>query len=311
MGTLDRKVILVTRKTRLDELVNRHLTLPQAKFYVEHLGADFGDYETEQGAYLAARRTVLQSLERRCLVQAIDRTFLPSFLFGPDDVVVALGQDGLVANTMKYLDGQPLIGVNPDPRRFDGVLLPFGPNDVTSILPDVLARRRAVKSVTMAQAALSDGQQLYAVNDLFVGPKTHTSARYEIALKELRETQSSSGIIISTGLGSTAWMRSVLTGAAMIVQAQSKKPEEPEAFKAVPWDAPFLRFAVREPFPSVATQAHLVYGQADKRSPLLVRSLMAENGVIFSDGVESDFLEFTSGVTATISVADRVGQLVH
>jgi hypothetical protein len=84
-----------------------------------------------------------------------------------------------------------------------------------------------------------------------------------------------------------------------------------EGFKAVPWDAPFLRFAVREPFPSVATQAHLVFGQADKRSPLIVRSLMAENGVIFSDGVESDFLEFTSGVTATISVADRVGQLVH
>jgi NAD kinase len=310
VSALERKVILVTRKTRLEELVNRHLTLAQAKFYVEHLGADFGDYETEQNTYLAARGTVLKALERHCLVQAIDRTFLPSFLFGPHDVVVALGQDGLVANTMKYLDGQPLVGVNPDPRRYDGVLLPFAPNDVTSILPEVLARRRTVKSVTMAQAALSDGQQLYAVNDLFVGPKTHTSARYEIALKEQKETQSSSGIIISTGLGSTAWMRSVLTGAAMIVQAQSAQAT-PEAFKPLPWDAPYLRFAVREPFPSVATQAHLVFGQADKRSPLLVRSLMAENGVIFSDGVESDFLEFTSGVTATISVADRVGQLVH
>jgi NAD kinase len=310
VSTFDRKVILVTRKTRLEELVNRHLTVAQAKFYVEHLGADFGDYETEQNTYLAARRTVLAALERQCLVQAIDRSFLPSFLFGPDDIVLALGQDGLVANTMKYLTGQALIGVNPDPRRFDGVLLPFGPNDVTSILPDVLARRRAVKPVTMAMASLSDGQQLYAVNDLFVGPKTHTSARYEIALGQLKETQSSSGIIISTGLGSTAWMRSVLTGAAMIVQAQSED-SKPEAFKALPWDAPFLRFAVREPFPSVATQAHLVFGQADKRSPLIVRSLMAENGVIFSDGVESDFLEFTSGVTASISVADRVGQLVH
>jgi NAD kinase len=310
VSTLDRKVILVTRKTRLEELVNRHLTVAQAKFYVEHLGADFGDYETEQTTYLAARRTLLQSLERHCLVQAVDRAFLPSFLFGPNDVVVALGQDGLVANTMKYLDGQPLVGVNPDPRRFDGVLLQFAPNDVTSVLPEVLARRRPVKSVTMAWAALSDGQELYAVNDLFVGPKTHTSARYEIALSGVKETQSSSGIIISTGLGSTAWMRSVLTGASMIVQARSAKLA-PETFEAVPWDAPFLRFAVREPFPSVATQAHLVYGQADRRSPLMVRSLMAENGVIFSDGVESDFLEFTSGVTATISVADRIGQLVH
>ena len=36
MSALDRKVILVTRKTRLEELVNRHLTCSQAKFYIEH-----------------------------------------------------------------------------------------------------------------------------------------------------------------------------------------------------------------------------------------------------------------------------------
>ncbi len=310
MSAPDRKVILVTRKTRLEELVNRHLTISQAKFYIEHLGADFGDYESEQATYLKARRTVFEALERKGLVQVVDRTFLPTFLFGPDDIVVALGQDGLVANTMKYLDGQPLMGVNPDPRRYDGVLLPFTPDDVPLVLPEVIARRRAVKAVTMAKATLSDSQVLYAVNDLFVGPKTHTSARYEIALSDVKETQSSSGIIVSTGLGSTAWMRSILTGASMLMQAQSTQTK-PAAIEAVPWDAPFLRFAVREPFPSVATQTNLVFGQADQRSPLLVRSLMAENGVIFSDGVESDFLEFTSGVTATISVADRRGQLVH
>ena len=160
---------------------------------------------------------MIDALDRRYLVQAIDRSFLPSFLFGPDDIVVALGQDGLVANTMKYLSGQHLIGVNPDPRRYDGVLLPFTADDMRSILPDVASRRRPVKAVTMAQATLSDGQQLYAVNDLFVGPKSHTSARYEIALSDRKETQSSSGIIISTGLGSTAWMRSILTGAAMLM----------------------------------------------------------------------------------------------
>jgi NAD kinase len=306
----DRKVILVTRKTRLEELVNRHLTLSQAKFYIEHLGADFGDYETEQATYVGARRTVQEALERQCLVQVIDRSFLPTFLFGPHDIVVALGQDGLIANTMKYLDGQPLVGVNPDPRRYDGVLLPFTPGEVTTLLPEVIAGRRPVKAVTMAKATLSDSQVLYAVNDLFVGPKTHTSARYEIALSGVKETQSSSGIIVSTGLGSTAWMRSVLTGASMLMRAQSAQPK-PAPFEAIPWDAPFLRFAVREPFPSVATQTNLVFGQADQRSPLLVRSLMAENGVIFSDGVESDFLEFTSGVTATISVAEKRGQLVH
>jgi len=310
VSALDRKVILVTRKTRLEELVQRHLTLEQAKFYVEHSGADFGDYEREQMAYQTSRRHVLETLEQHCLVQVIDRSFLPSFLFGPNDLVFALGQDGLVANTMKYLSGQALVGINPDPRRYDGVLLPFKAADIPKLLPELLAHRRPVKAVTMAQATLSDGQQLYAVNDLFVGPKTHTSARYEIVLQDIKETQSSSGIIIATGLGSTAWIRSIFTGAAKLMHERT--PDQPEVpFTPVPWDAPYLRFAVREPFPSIATQTALVSGQADEHSPLIVRSLMPDNGVIFSDGIEADFLEFTSGITASISVADKVGQLVH
>jgi NAD kinase len=310
VSALDRKVIVVTRKTRLEELVERHLTVAQAKFYVEHLGADFGDYEREHAAYHTARRYVLQALEEHVLVQLVDRSFLPSFLFGPKDIVVALGQDGLVANTMKYLSGQSLVGINPDPRRYDGVLLPFTAADMPRLLPELLAERRPVKTVTMAHARLSDGQQLYAVNDLFVGPKTHTSARYEITLKDAKEMQSSSGIIIATGLGSTAWMRSILTGAAMLMR--ELRPGQPEVpFTAVPWDAPYLRFAVREPFPSLASQATLVSGQADRRTPLIIRSLMPEHGVIFSDGIEAGFLEFTSGITASITVADKVGQLVH
>jgi NAD kinase len=310
MSTLEQKVVLVSRKTRLEELVHKHLTLEQAKFFVEHLGADFGDYEIEHATYTAARRTLIDTLEQRCLVQSIDRMYLPSFLFGPRDIVVTLGQDGLVANTLKYLNGQPLLGVNPDPRRFDGVLLPFTASEVRKILPEMVAGKRPVKAVTMAQASLSDGQKLYAVNDLFVGPKSHSSARYEIGLSNRKEVQSSSGVIISTGLGSTAWMRSILTGAAMLMRGSSDQ-REPVAFKPLAWDVPYLSFAVREPFPSVATQTTLIAGRADAQSPLVIRSLMPENGVIFSDGVESDYLEFSSGITATIAIADKVGKLVH
>ena len=50
----DRKIVLVVRPTRLDELVTRFNTVQQAQFYVEHLGADFGDYVREQQHYRAA-----------------------------------------------------------------------------------------------------------------------------------------------------------------------------------------------------------------------------------------------------------------
>jgi NAD kinase len=310
MAGLDRKVVLVTRKTRLEELIARFHTAAQAKFYVEHLGADFADYEREHSTYVAAKRVVIETLQRVCLLQVLDRGFLPAFLFGPQDLVIALGQDGLVANTMKYLAGQPLVGVNPDPGRYDGVLLPFEPRDLGTILDEILRDRRPAKTVTMAKAALCDGQVLYAVNDLFVGPRTHSSARYEVSLGSLREQQSSSGIIVSTGLGSTAWLKSVVTGSSLVA-ANFGADTHSLRYQPQSWDTGFLQFVVREPFPSVTTKATLVCGRADRDNPLVIRSLMPENGVVFSDGIESDYLDFNSGMTVTIGIAERAGTLIQ
>ena len=61
MSGNDRKVVLVTRRTRLEELIARFLTADQARFYVEHLGADFSDYEREHAAYQAARMTAMDT----------------------------------------------------------------------------------------------------------------------------------------------------------------------------------------------------------------------------------------------------------
>lgn len=120
-----RKIVLIIRPTRLDELITRFNTVQQAQFYVEHLGADFGDYLTEHSQYRAATGEVEAILRTVGRVQRVDRQYLGNFIFGADDIVVVLGQDGLVANTLKYLDRQHVVGVNPDPKRWDGVLLPF------------------------------------------------------------------------------------------------------------------------------------------------------------------------------------------
>ena len=213
----ERKIVLVTRRTRLEELVARYHTLAQARFYIEHLGADFSDYLKENAAYASSLQTTVRTLERWGRFQLVERGYLPNFMFVADDIVVALGQDGLIANTMKYLDGQPLIGLNPEPSRWDGVLLPFQPRDLAAVLTDVECSRHATKSVTMAQATLSDGQTMRAVNDFFIGPRTHASALYDIEIGGCCEAQSSSGVIVSTGLGSTAWMKSVVTGATVLM----------------------------------------------------------------------------------------------
>ena len=306
---LTRKVVLVTRRTRLEELLLRFHTREQARFYVEHLGSDFDDYVAEDETYRAGLAGVKAVLEAHGRYQIIERGFLPNFVFGPEEVVLTLGQDGLVANTLKYLVGQPLVGVNPDPARWDGVLARHGVGEVGQLLPAVLAGEAATQAVTMAEARRPDGQVMVAVNDLFIGPRSHISARYEIALGERREVQSSSGVIVSTGLGSTGWMRSVVTG-AVGVASELRGKRWPWAFTGTPWDRRELVFAVREPFPSRSSQATLVYGAVLEDETLTLTSQMAEHGVVFSDGIEADYLEFNAGTRLEIRVAERSGRVV-
>ncbi len=306
----ERKIVLVVRRTRLAELIARFNTLDQARFYVEHLGADFSDYVREDERYQAAMGEAQQILSELARLQIVDRAFLPNFLFGPDDTVVALGQDGLVANTVKYLAGQPVLGVNPDPERWDGVLLPFRVAELSNVVPQVFAGQRPLRGVTMARARLNNGQVLHAVNDLFIGVRNHGSARYRIALGKQEEQQSSSGVIVSTGLGSTGWLKSLIAGATAIARgfAPGEPPPLPET--SFPWDAEHLCFTVREPFPSRNSAATLVFGKVTAREPLRLVSQMPEDGVIFSDGIQNDFVEFHSGAQVEISVAERRGALV-
>jgi hypothetical protein len=212
------------------------------------------------------------------------------------------------------LSGQPVVALNPDPARIDGVLLPFDfPAAPTAI---ALALRNPEekywREVTMAQAKLNDGQSLLAVNDLFIGQKTHASARYRIRYGGREENQSSSGIIVSTGAGSTGWNRSILTGAAGIVEALTQRKEAGTLRDRYrfDWEARRLVFNVREPFISKTSGAEIIHGEINAKTAIEIVSQMPRNGVVFSDGVEEDCLEFNSGAMATISLAKRTLRLV-
>lgn len=306
----ENKIILVKRRTRLEELIVRYNTIEQARFYIEHMGSDFLDYLAEDKQYKKAISEAIVRLETLGRVQVIDREFVPNFIFGEEDIVVVIGQDGLVANTLKYLSNQLLIGVNPDPARWDGVLLPFRATELHLVIQDVFKRRRQIKEVSMAKAVLNDGQSIYAVNDLFIGQKTHVSSRYQIQLGNRCEFQSSSGIIVSTGLGSTGWLKSILSGAKNIISGLTDDQISiPQEIK-LDWNVEYLYFSVREPFPSRNTKTDIAFGKIMKDQSLKILSQMPENGVIFSDGIESDFLQFNSGLEASITVAEKRGHLV-
>jgi NAD kinase len=301
------KIIIVTRRTRLQELVARFNTKAQARFYIEHSGGSFSDYEMEDDEYRRSFDQLSKSLDMGLKLQVIDRDFLPTFMFMPQDIVVTLGQDGLVANAAKYVKGQPIIAVNPSPRIFDGVLLPFLPGSVAGAVDRLVREKAVLRDVTMAEAKLTDGQSLLAFNDLFIGPKTHVSARYRIVWSGKSEPQSSSGVLVSTGAGSTGWLSSIFNmtrGVAGLSGASFNVPTQLE------WEDLRLVFVVREPFISRHSRAEIVAGMIAPGQELVLESLMPSDGVIFSDGTEADFLKFDSGVTAVIRASDQKAHLV-
>jgi NAD kinase len=301
------RLVVVTRKTRLEELVERFNTRGQARFYLEHAGGNFAEYEQEHDAYRRSLEQVRQAVSLGLPCQFLDRSLVPTYTFDRTEVVVVLGQDGLVANVAKYAGDQPIIGVNPDPARFDGFLLPFGPIAARRVVVDALSGRAHTRPVTLAQATLADGQRLLAFNDLFIGARTHVSARYRIRAGTLSEPQSSSGVIVATGAGSTGWMSSVFNMAAGVATFTGGAGG---AGVRLEWEDPRLIYAVREPFVSRHSAAGIVAGLIGPNEELELESLMPSGGVIFSDGVEADFLAFNAGAVGRISAAAQRAHLV-
>jgi NAD kinase len=301
------KIVLVTRKTRLQQLVERFNSKGQAKFYIEHAGGEFADYQREDDAYHRSLEALHRTLDLGLTVHQIRREIVPTYLFAPSDLVVALGQDGLVANVAKYVGAQPIVPVNPDPERFDGVLLPFRTPEARAAVVGVIEGKAKIRSITLAEARLADGQRLLGFNDLFVGARSHVSALYTLRDGMRHEKQSSSGVLISTGAGSTGWLSSVFNMAAGVAAFTGGTPG---AAMQLRWEDPRLVFVVREPYASKHSRASLVAGVVAAGETIAIESLMPSGGVIFSDGVEADALDFNSGAIAAIGAAAQRTQLV-
>ena len=298
--------IIVKNKTRLESLIEHFNTKAQAKFYIERLGGNFEDYELEHETFHSSLVSLQTQLSKVVKHKIVERSFVSSFLFSEKNLIVVVGQDGLVANTAKYSKGIPIVAVNPDKKRYDGVLLPFDTNNFIVAVEQVITNNFHSKTVRFAEAKLNDGQRLLAFNDLFIGASSHISARYRISFNKKSEEQSSSGLIVSTQAGSTGWLSSVFNMAYGITNIFEKDLK----LKRPKLKDDQLLFAVREPFQSVKTQVGITSGILSDQITLKIESLMPAGGVIFSDGIETDFINFNSGAIAAIGIAQETAQLV-
>ncbi len=297
-----RQPLMSKRRTRRSASPNAVLAAG-----IEAGEAAFAEYEQEDAAQRQSVDRLKTELDLGYPLKFVERQYLPTFDFRGCVAVVVVGQDGLVANTAKYVGDVPIIAVNPDPSHIDGVLLPFQVPQARQAIKRTVENRAKVRKVTLADVSLNDGQRMLAFNDFFVGCRSHVSARYVLRVEDRAEQQSSSGMIVSTGVGSTGWLSSVCNMANGFAAWTGKRAEN---HVTLTWEDRRLVWVVREPFRSKVSGSDLVAGYLEQGQELIIESLMPANGVIFSDGIETDFLEFTSGTIARIGVSPQCARLV-
>jgi NAD kinase len=284
------RVVTVTRATEYEALIAEHGTRNQAAFVLERQGVSIEKIEQHQATFVNALNIVNAAVPHAWRRVRLDRSELDRFVFEQQDIVVALGQDGLVANVAKYLDGQSVIGVNPDPELYEGVLVAHAPQAFAAVLKRVHDGSALYQERTMVQVQTNDGQRLLALNEIFIGHRSHQSARYDITFAGNTERQSSSGLIVSTGTGSTGWARSIHN-------------ERSSALVLPHPDESRLVFFVREAFPGSGFCTGITQGEIARAETLEITSMMNEGGVLFGDGIESDGITFAFGTSAVASLA--------
>ena len=301
------RIVIVTKSTRLEDLVLQHLTEGAAQFSLESQGQSIKPYLDEDTAYHAALVEIRRQIPSDLPITSVTREDLPTFLFRDKDLIVVCGPDGLFVNLAKYIGNQPVLTVNPDPKTVAGVLMLFPSKAVGALVAQAREGKHTIERLPFVKATFDDGRPpVWGINDIFIGRKDHVSARYGISFASQKEHHSSSGIIVSTGVGSTGWLRSV----AAMVEGLTREGTASKLSLLPDATSNELVFVVREPFPSPNTGTRLVTGRIDPERPLIVSSEMPDGGFIFSDGVVEKAVEWNAGSTVTISVGDRYVQRI-
>jgi NAD kinase len=294
------RLVIVHRRTELQELLDRHATRGQAEFFLRTRGRSMQDVQERHDRLAAALASLRASVPAEWRHAEVERTDLSRFLLTPEDVIAVVGQDGLVANTAKYLNGQPVIGIDPEPGMNPGILVRHTPKAAAALLQDpALAgpvEQLRCRDLTTVTARLDDGQELSGLNEIFIGHASHQSARYQLTTPDGQvERQSSSGLIVSTGTGATGWCASIA-----LERGGRLLPEPTDSI---------LAWFVREAWPSPMTGASLTEGGLAAGETLRV-TVASDQLVVFGDGMEDDRLTASWGQEITVQLGARPLRLV-
>ncbi len=199
-------------------------------------------------------------------VTAYERHSFPKKKVAGYDLVVVLAGDGTFLKIAHYVDNIPMVGVNATPHRRVGFFCKTTPE---TLLPTILKWKKGKlkpKKLMRLEATLTHkGKKiklLLALNEYFIGcQRTYHVSRYWVSFNGKSEYQKTSGLIIGTPAGSTAWTYT----------AGGKKIE---------LNRNAIQYVAREPVQSSIVKMKMLKGILLQNSTITVQSDMSDGIVV-------------------------------
>lgn len=217
----------------------------------------------------------------------VNRDKLKKKQFKNIGLVIAVGGDGTFLRAAQFVDNQLMFGVNAEPKDKEGFLMKSNKNDFERKFKKIMKNKFQIKKLPRLVAYINNKKiETFALNEFYIGSrKSYHAAKYAIHIDGKKERQKSSGILVSTPIGSYAWAKSCCN-------------------KTLPLNSKNYQLVVREPYEGkIFKNYRFKYAILNENQKIRIISEMLD-GILIADSVSKEY-SFKNGSRAMVKLSKK------
>ena len=226
-------------------------------------------------------------------VRVVNRNEITKDLVSKYKLVITLGGDNHFQYVSHFIKDSLILGINNDPERSEGALNSITSNEIESVIPKILDDDFKIETWTRLETSVEDITiSTLAVSEIYIGEESrYTMSRHQLIHNNDVEEQKGSGLLISTGAGSTGWFDSAI------------RDLHPNG-KVISRDAKEVQFLLTEPHKGKFSIYKMTHGIIKENDVFEIISLNDSDGVLLIDSLEK--IKIKEGSKIKIKLGEKL-----
>ena len=209
------------------------------------------------------------------------------------NLIISIGGDGTFLSASHFITNQLILGVNLNHNTSEGALTSVKLHKLERKLKNIFNKKYKIKTYQREKVIIHQKQKCikteHALNETYIGNKNpHHPSNYIIKYRKKQEHQRSSGVLITTGTGSTAWYK------AMKGKPYKRNKQE-------------LRFKIRELYTGRIYKQKMKKGRIKKQDKIEIISKM-NHGILAIDSIRTYNIKEDDKITISLGLPLKVIQ---